>query len=354
MANPTVYANEQTLTDLFPSLDNHSTTAQSSSTGDFRKQSLQLVDALHGRLLRVYQYITDRGGHNLRKQYERCRTDAWVVQHEESLELRVASRKCNQRWCPMCQKTKRWIITNAVTDWAENKKHVKFVTLTLKSSPGTLEFQVSRLYDSFRRLRNSKVWRQSVRGGVWFFQLTINKQTRMWHPHLHILVDADYIKQRALSNRWLDITRDSKIVDIRKVHNVEDAAEYVARYATSPGNLLKCTVSDGASMVIGLKGRRLCGSFGNAKGLTLRPRGGEDHQKWRKVLSWFAVRVGAKLDPFIALIERALVQGNPFDGEIWGLWDNPDIPRESLEYEPETIHQITFEFEQLYFCSGRC
>lgn len=354
MPNPVIYANEQMQTDFFPSLDNHSTTAQFSSKGNFREQSLQLVDVLHQRTLRVYQHIAERGGHNLRRQYERCRTDAWVVQHEDTLELRVASRKCNQRWCAMCQKTKRWIIMNAVTEWAEKKDHVKFVTLTLKSSADTLESQVSRLYDSFRRLRNSKVWRQSVRGGVWFFQLTVNRSTGMWHPHLHILVDSDYIRQRALSNRWLDITCDSKIVDIRKVHKVEDAAEYVARYATSPGDLLKCSVAEGAVMMIGLKGRRLCGSFGNAKGISLRPRAGDDHSKWRKVLSWFAVNVGAQFDPMIELIMKTLAQGKPFDGVIWGLYDTPDIPKEALEFEPITAHQLLFEFESVWYIPGVC
>lgn len=354
MSNPTVYATPEMTDENYPSLDNHSTTDRSRATMGFREQSLQLVEALHRRTLGVYQYISDHGGHSLRRQYERCRTDAWVVQHEDTLELRVASRKCNQRWCPMCQKTKRWIITNAVTDWAETKQHVKFVTFTLRSCHASLELQVERLYESFQKIRKSKLWRQSVRGGVWFFQLTMNKSTRLWHPHIHVLVDSDYIKQRLLSQLWESITFDSKIVDIRKVHNAEDAADYVARYATVPGDLLKCTVAEGAAMMIGLKGRRLCGSFGNAKGLVLRPRGGDDHSKWRKVLSWFAVQVGAKFDPMIEMIMKTLAQGKPFDGEIWGLYDSPDIPGSSLEFEPITVHQLLFEFESVWYVPGVC
>lgn len=332
----------------------HSTCEPTYSKYDFRGQSVALVNQHHRRILLIYNYIHEQGGHNLTKQYLRCKTDAWLVQHEESKELRIASRKCNQRWCPMCQKTKRWIITNSVSEWVQKTQYPKFITLTLKSSTSSLEFQVKRLYESFKVLRRKKIWKQSVRGGVWFFQLTMNKDTGLWHPHIHILVESDYIPRKKLSDEWLKVTCDSMIIDIRKVADPEKAAEYVARYATVPGEVLKCSVKQGAAMVIGLKGIRMCGAFGSAKGLALRPKSSPEFAKWRKVMSYCAFVVGASLDPYIQAVAEAFRDGKPFEGDIWGLYDTPDMPPECTRFKPESMQQLLFEYDECYYLTGTC
>ena len=354
MSNPIIIETTEAEADLFSPVHTHSTSQQDVPIGDFRAASINLVDLAHRRLLSVYRYITAAGGSNLEKQYSRCRTDAWVVQHEDTLELRIASRKCNQRWCPMCQKTKRWIITSSVREWANRQKHLKFLTFTLKSSADSVEDQVARIYKSFIKLRRTAFFRNKVRGGVWFFQVTVNKSTGLWHPHVHVLVDADYIPKRLLKNAWHKITLDSHIIDIRKVSNPEKAAEYVARYATVPADLLQCTVAQGSALIIGLKGRRMCGCFGSARGLALRPTSQDEPYSWRKVVSYFAMKVGAKFDPFIEMIERCIATGKSFDGEIWGLYETPEIPKESLEFAPETYHQIVFNFDKCFYVTGAC
>lgn len=353
MANPFIIESTESEADLFSPVHTHSTTQPNAPVGDFRAHSVNLSALAHRRLLSVYQYITAAGGHNLEKQYSRCRTDAWVVQHEETLELRIASRKCNQRWCPMCQKTKRWIIQSSVKAWAAKQPHLKFLTFTLKSTADSVEDQVSHLYKSFIKLRRTAFFKNKVRGGVWFFQITVNNSTGLWHPHIHVLVDSDYIPKRILKNAWLKITLDSHIIDIRKVSSPEKAAEYVARYATIPADLLTCTIAQGAALIIGLKGRRMCGCFGSARGLALRPRTSDEPYSWRKVMSYFMMAVGSKLDPFIELIERSIATGRPFEGAIWGLYETPDIPKESLEFEPETCRQIVFNFDACFYITGR-
>jgi len=354
MPNPTVIEWEYPKTENQYRLDTHSTTQPTYSKYSFRDVSRALTSDHDRRILEVYRYIAERGGHNLAKQYERCRTDAWIVQNEDTRELRIASRKCNQRWCPMCQKTKRWIITNSVSEWVQTKKYVKFVTVTLKSSFDSLEDQVKRLYDSFKILRRKKLWKESVRGGVWFFQLTMNQTTKQWHPHIHILVDSDYISKKKLALLWKEITHDSYIIDVRKVEDAEKAAEYVARYATIPGEILKCSVAHGAAMVIGLKGLRMCGAFGSAKGLALRPRASADNVKWRKVFSYSTLIVGSAIDEYIKQIANHLQNGEPFPFEIWGLYDTPEMHPEVLRFKPESVHQLMFEFDECYYLTGSC
>lgn len=354
MSNPYVTEWPKSELGVFTQLDTHSTSQPTFSKYSFRDVSSALVGRHHDRILQIYAYIHAGGGHDLTKQYERCRTDAWLVQHEETRELRIASRKCNQRWCPMCQKTKRWVITNSVAEWVGSVKYPKFVTFTLKSMNQTLEFQVQRLYESFVEMRRKKLWRQAVRGGVWFFQLTMNAKTGLWHPHIHVLVDSEYMPKKKLSQLWQQVTCDSWIIDIRKVENAEKAAEYVARYATVPGEILKCTIRQGAAMVIGLKNRRMCGAFGTAKGLSLRPKSNPEFVKWRKVMSYCAFVVGAKLDNYIGLVAQAYQDGKPFDADIWGLYDTPDMPPESTRFKPESAQQLLFEFDECYYLTGNC
>ena len=182
----------------------------------------------------------------------------------------------------------------------------------------------------------------------------MNKSTGLWHPLVHVLVDSDYIPKRMLKAAWHKITLDSFIIDIRKVSDPDKAAKYVARYATVPADLLKCSVAEGSALVIGLKGRRMCGCFGSARGLALRPTPQDEPYSWRKVMSYFCMSVGSKLDPFIEMVERCIATGKPFDGAIWGLYDTPDIPKESLEFEPETYRQIAFNFDECFYITGRC
>jgi len=352
MSNPLVIESPRVPADLFSCLDYHSTTGPALSKFSFRDTSVALVESEHNRILQVYKYIHDCGGHDLRTQYERCRTDAWVMQHEVNQTFRVASRKCNQRWCPMCAKTKRWIITNSVAEWGHKIKQPKFLTLTLKSTSDKLEVQVQRLYDSFKKIRKRPFWKKAVKGGVWFFQLTMNKRTQLWHPHLHILLDGEYISKRRIRTAWKEITLDSMIVDIKKVTDVESAAEYIARYASAPVDLLTCTISQGADAVVGLKGRRMCGSFGSAKGIALRAKKMDEVNPWRKVMSYQAMRVGASFDPYIKMIQDAFAAGKPFDADVWGLYDTPSVPVESLKFKPESAQMLLFEYQSDFYSYG--
>lgn len=354
MANPTVIEWEYPKTESQCRLDTHSTSQPVYSKYCFRDVSRALVSDHDRRILEVYKYISEHGGHNLTRQYERCRTSAWVVQNEDTRELRIASRKCNQRWCPMCQKTKRWIITNSVSEWVQQRKYVKFITVTLKSSTDSLEVQVGRLYDAFKVLRRKRLWKQSVRGGVWFFQLTMNQTTRQWHPHIHVLADSDYISKKNLALLWMEITHDSYIVDVRAVEDPEKAAEYVARYATVPGEILKCSVKQGSAMVIGLKGTRMCGAFGTAKGMALRPRASADNVKWRKVFSYSTLVIGSAMDDYIESVAKHLRDGDPFPFEIWGLYDTPEMDPIVVRFEPESSAQLLFEFDECYHITGAC
>ena len=57
-----------------------------------------------------------------------------------------------------------------------------------------------------------------VAGGIASYEIT-NHEENGWHPHVHMIcLLTDWIDQKALSREWEEITGDSFIVDIRRIH----------------------------------------------------------------------------------------------------------------------------------------
>lgn len=221
---------------------------------------------------------------------DNCSRQAWFFRNTKTNQIRVAANRCNLRWCPICAKARRFTISEAVGQYLLKCQGKRFITLTLKNSATPLAGQVDLLYMYFGYLRKKKLWKDNVRGGIWFFQITRNHTTGEWHPHLHVLVDSKWIEQKELSDQWLAITKNSYIVDIKRVKGDKKAAEYVARYGSRPGTLDGKSLAEGKEMITALHSRRLIGCFGTAKGLKFKPEPPADKDDWENVGSWFSVR----------------------------------------------------------------
>lgn len=220
---------------------------------------------------------------------QECSSFAWFVRHAETGEVRVHSSKCRQRWCPLCAQTLANWRTMALIDYVTTLDRPKFVTLTLKHSHAPLKQQIDNLYESFKRLRKLKLINKTIHGGVWFFQVKRSKADGLWHPHLHIVADSDYIPKDELSRAWLSITHTSKIVDVRIIRNPAETARYVARYSARPANLAGLPLSRRVEVISSLAGRRLCGTWGTARSVPLKPPQSNDRNKWVNLGNWTLV-----------------------------------------------------------------
>jgi len=221
-----------------------------------------------------------------------CRKFAFFYRHNESGKLRVQSSRCKLRWCPICRDVSRMIVTTAVDGWLQRQYFPKMLTFTLKHSDDDLFSQINRLYDSFKKIRQRAYFKQNVTGGVWFFQLKLNPQTEQWHPHIHCLVAGKFLKHSRLSELWHKITGDSFVVDVRPVKDLDNASTEVARYATSPADLTKMSFEQAWNVFDATEGKRICGTWGNAKGMVLRPTPADDSDEWSKIadFTWIAIR----------------------------------------------------------------
>ena len=189
----------------------------------------------------------------------------------------------------MCASTRRWFLTQQVAPWLQVCKKPKFLTLTLAHCEAPIDSQIDYLYTCFRKFRNQKFVKDSVQGGIWFFQIKKSKSDRLWHPHLHCVIDSDFMDKFMLSASWANITKTSKIIDIKTVTSQESMADYVARYAARPSILADLDPTDRLDLVSALHGRRLVGTWGSGRSISLRPAKPPDADDWTHVGHWQTV-----------------------------------------------------------------
>lgn len=280
----------------YSSVHTQETNAESTVAPSYRSQCLHHCKAELTAAQSVYRLIDAAEGTEREARLLECRSQAWFVRHSETGEVRVSSHHCRLRWCPLCSRSRSAFLQHQVQEWFSAVKQPKFLTLTVKHSEQDLAAQLTRLYDSWRRFRTIKSLRQKCKGGVWFFQLCFNPKSNEWHPHLHCVIDSDYVSHNHLSREWLRITGDSKVVDIRTVRDPKEVAEYVARYAARPAQLEGLPGKRCVELVTSMHGRRMCGTWGTARSISLRPHKLDDADKWQRVGSWSTVLQTASFD----------------------------------------------------------
>jgi len=88
---------------------------------------------------------------------------------------------------------------------------------------------IRRFYSKFapRVSRNGRTYASKKRRNCGAFVVWELGKTN--NLHCHAVVFGPYIPNAKLSQAWLDITRDSKVVDIRAVHQPSRTVRYVAK-----------------------------------------------------------------------------------------------------------------------------
>lgn len=214
--------------------------------------------------------------------WDGCGRDAWVLRDPENAErLRIASTTCKDRFCVPCADTRSHRIGRRIREKI-NGGRISFLTLTLADNDQTLSGLIDKLIRSFRSLRQWPLWRSAVSGGVAFIEVKWNEPNHRWHPHLHVIMAADYLAQDAISDRWRAITATSFIVWIQRPKDSERVIRYVTKYGSKPLN--QSFVSNPARLdeaIASLKGRHLATAFGDWRQWCLLDD--DEHEKWLPV-----------------------------------------------------------------------
>jgi len=294
----------------------------------------------------LYSHFESSTGVSRLENFDQCRTGAWFARNVHTGSVKVMSSSCKLRWCPMCSATRSWFLTQQVSKWLKIVVKPKFLTLTLAHTSAPLPDQVEHLYTCFRKFRKLNIMKRNVLGGVWFFQIKKSDKDGLWHPHLHCVIDSEYMDKFALSTAWATVTVTSKIIDIKKVDDKDKMAEYVARYAARPSLLSTLSLSDRNVLFESLHGRRLVGTWGSARSISLRPAKPPDAKDWKKVGEWWTVVNLIHDDWRAEAIWRSFRTDTPIP-EDCNILDLEDEINNVQRYTPNTVeenYQLLLDF----------
>jgi hypothetical protein len=169
-----------------------------------------------------------------------CGSDAHVWKDPTDNSYVLRSETCKLRICPACRRRYQFAAIARIRDLLSELKprQWQFITLTIRHTQAPLKIQTDFLKACFRRLRQRKIWKQSVSHGYAVLEISYNKQRDEWHPHLHILARCPWIDWRRLRDAWISVTNGSSVIDCGYVRNSPNACDYVAKYLGKPPNLL--------------------------------------------------------------------------------------------------------------------
>jgi hypothetical protein len=247
------------------------TTLSNASDGTYRGRFMAGKEEEYAATEAAYKemYTSPSNSHLMGIRF--CRTYATLKRDFVSGDVKVFGDSCRDRWCPMCAGQKAAYAKDQTMVYVKSLTAPRFLTLTLRNNESDLKTQISFLQQSFAKLRTRAYWKRNVTGGIWFLQVKRGRDSGLWHPHLHMLIDGNKMEQANLSALWEQVTFGSPVIDIRRVHDVESTASYVARYCARPAALAEMSLDDRIEVIEALFRKRLCGTFGNAKTVTLTP-----------------------------------------------------------------------------------
>lgn len=312
-----VYLDSYEETNVTTLLEPPETTPPDASELSYRGRFMAGWEKEYAATESAYKFIYGSPSNSHLSGIRECRKFATFAREKITGEIKVFASSCRDRWCPMCAAQKAAYAKDQTELYTRSLKVPRFLTLTLRNDVQSLESQIDFLQDCFRRLRCRKFWRDNVTGGIWFLQVKRGKNSGCWHPHLHILLDGNYLEQGELSKLWELVTFGSVVLDIRKIHNVEAAAKYVARYSARPARLAEESMDDRIEIIKALQGKRLCGTFGTAKSVTLTPPKVTSQGEWQQVGYYDKVIKDAKKNKAAFAIVAAYHAERPISEELF-------------------------------------
>ena len=209
-------------------------------------------------------------------RFRQCGAYSWVSQDLETGQLFLRGEGCKLRICPVCRRRIQAKASLRVRDFMDSDPDQtwQFHTYTLKHSADPLPQQLDRLVRCFRKLRQRKHWKQSIKHGYAVLEVTFHRagsyspngrfrEHDEWHPHLHAVVATEWVDWSWLHTAWLEVTGDSDNVDCERCDSSNHAAHYVAKYIGKPPDVnLHGNTHRAAEYYHSLQHRRMLMPFG--------------------------------------------------------------------------------------------
>ena len=211
---------------------------------------LEIKKRIHERLYNDLCKSFRNTKHSTILKEQRIKECGTLIQLNENGEI-ISANFCKNRYCPICQwrkSRKSFAILYESQKIVESygKYEFLFLTLTIKNKKNLSE-GITHILESFKRLQDTKNYRQVVKGFVRTLEITYNYESKEWHPHLHLLlaVPDDYFVNNKLyldHEQWVNMWKIAiqsdyyPMVNIQKVDEKEreKAIAEIAKYVVKP------------------------------------------------------------------------------------------------------------------------
>lgn len=250
-------------------------------------------------------------GARVLERWDNCGSDCWVRVNKKTGDFALSANTCRHRWCKPCGITRANLIGGNLAAELKRRRFQKFahIVLTLKSTDHPFadgKAQIFKAFKALRRLRLGTVpaarkhrgrtvnwWSRHVRGGAAFFETTLNDDPSKpdfgrWHHHMHIIAESRWVPIDDLRSLWASVTRDeaagfpaSTIVWVERIDSVEGAAAEVSKYAAKGiDSAIAADPNKLVELITGMRGARLCFTFGAWRGFGLTDTPAFDPSEW--------------------------------------------------------------------------
>lgn len=149
-----------------------------------------------------------------------------IITLNESGQI-IAANFCKNKLCPICawrKSLKRYSENNQAFSFINDNfdKSYIFLTLTIQNV-NDLKEGIDKLNDGFKRMSNTKKFKDISLGYYRNIEITFNEETKKWHPHSHIIICVNksyfksnkYIKSKEWLKMWREATRDENITQVK-------------------------------------------------------------------------------------------------------------------------------------------
>ncbi|KKL47262.1 hypothetical protein LCGC14_2337300 [marine sediment metagenome] len=194
-----------------------------------------------------------------------CCRSPFVAINTETSEIRIHEFRCKLRHCPYCGKLRANALCAKILPLIQKMDDVRRVDLTLKSNDDPIRKQFRYIVKCFAELRQTELWKDHYSKGFYSLEATHNTETDQWHPHIHIIVDGQYVKHARLKKLWLEITGDSTVIWLNRCETRSKAVYYVNKYVTKTQDPSVVPDHRIAEWALALKGMRFVNLFGGLR-----------------------------------------------------------------------------------------
>lgn len=192
----------------FPSLDIQGLTGKSSGSGEYKHLSVKSRTA---DWLKRKQETREKIRTNLQKtllELNQCDLadrvgvcGQYLVLECQSCGVREAAKvSCKYKLCPECAGIRRWKYVQKYKNMAFALKRPFFLTLTFLNVY-ELEGERKWMERCWKLFLKDPFVKGLIKGGLRVFETTYNEEMQTWHPHFHILYEAN------LSFEWKEKCR---------------------------------------------------------------------------------------------------------------------------------------------------